>query len=172
MRKYAPIVALLSLLLAACYSSSTMLLDPSAARQPWPTSTWSENQFGTTKNFRATKRSDGWYDYAEQNSDGTWGDNSRVLLNDLGSVKGHTLYVYGTFIKPEEGEGVFIYGVVVALPNGKWKAVTPDCENAVAAGIAKSRSTGKCLFANRAQLLDALREYANTPQFWKEVEGK
>ena len=168
MRKLAPLVALLSLLLTACYSSTTMLLDPSAARQPWPSSTWTETRMSETKTFRATKRSDGWYDYVQQNTDRKW-DEYRVLLNDLGTVNGHTLYAYGTHLKPSDGEGAFIYGVVVALPGGKWKVVTPDCENAVAAGIAKSRSTGKCMFANRAQLLDALREYASTPQFWKEV---
>ena len=59
----------------------------------------------------------------------------------------------------------------VALPGGKWKAVTPDCDRAPDGAIAKKYGTDKCRFANRQQLLDALREYANSAGFEKELAG-
>jgi hypothetical protein len=170
MRQFAPLIALLSLLLVACYTSTTLLLDPSAARQPWPSSTWSETHSGMIKNYRATKRGDGWYDYAEQDGNGGKWEEHPVLLNDLATLKGRTLYAYAMHFPPGDDGLSYIYGAVVALPNGKWKAVTPDCDSGIIGGIAKSHGAMRCQFTSRGQLLDALREYANTPQFLKEVE--
>jgi hypothetical protein len=162
-------VALLAVCLSACYVSKTMLLDPSAARQPWPTSAWTETHNNTVKNYRAVKRSDGWYDYGELHTDtGKW-EVRRVLLNDLGIVHGRTLYAYAIPVEPagDNGESV-LYGVVVVLPGGKWKAVTPDCTNDVPKAIASAHLADKeCMFRDRIQLLSALRDYAATPEFDK-----
>ena len=159
-------VAVLALTLSACYVSKAMLLDPSAARQPWPSSTWSETHNSTVKHYRATKRSDGWYDYAELHTDtGKW-EERKVLLNDLGIVNGRTLYAYGMQSAPgDDGQSV-LYGILVALPGGKWKVVTPDCSLDVPKAIAKAHHVEKdCMFSDRSQLLGALRDYAATPEF-------
>jgi hypothetical protein len=160
-------IVLLSLVLSACYVSKTMLLDPAAARQPWPSSTWSETHNGAVDNYRAVKRSDGWYDYGEQHADtGKW-EEHKVLLNDLGTVSGRTLYAYAMQMEPgDEGQSV-LYGIIVALPGGKWKAVTPDCSLDVPKAIARAHHVDEknCMFSDRAQLLGALRDYAATPEF-------
>jgi hypothetical protein len=167
MRKFAPLVALLSLLLAGCYSSTKMLLDPQAARQPWPSSTWSETHNGAVKHYRATKRSDGWYDYGQLHADtGKW-EVRKVLLNDLGTVNGRTLYVYAMQSAPGDNGQSVLYGIIVTLPAGKWKAVTPDCSLDVPKAIAKAHHVeeNNCMFSDRSQLLGALRDYAATPEF-------
>lgn len=159
-------VALLAVGLSACYVSKTLLLDPASARQPWPSSTWSETHNGAVKNYRATKRADGWYDYGEQRADtGQW-EEHKILLNDLGTVSGRTLYVYAMQMEPgDDGQSV-LYGIVVTLPGGKWKIVTPDCSLDVPKAIAKAHHAEKdCMFSDRSQLLGALRDYAATSEF-------
>ena len=137
------LVAFLALFLSGCFVSKALLLDPAAARQPWPSSTWSETHNGTTKNFRATKRSDGWYDYAEQDGSTAKVEEHKVLLNDLGVIKGRTLYAYAMEFPPGDEGQRYIYGIIVALPNGKWKAVTPDCTLGVAETIVKAHNIDK-----------------------------
>src|SRR5689334_14337659 len=173
MRFHRLFIALFALCLSGCYVSRTVLLDPGAARQPWPTSTWSETQNGAVKNYRAVKRSDGWYDYGEQHTDGKW-EQHKVLLNELGTVSGRPLYAYAMQMEPgDEGQSV-IYGIIVALPNGKWKAVTPDCSLDVPKAIAKAHHVEEknCMFSDRAQLFGALRDYAATPEFAKIVTAQ
>ena len=172
MRKLQSLVMLLTILLSACYISKNLLLDPSAARQPWPSSTWSETKNGVITTYHATKRSDGWYDYAEERSDTGKKEEHKILLNDLGTVNGRVLYAYAMQFEPGNEGAQFIYGIIATLPGGKWKPVTPDCSSEPAESIAKSRHADKdCMFTGRAQLLDALRAYANTPQFAQAVDA-
>ncbi len=183
--KYAALPAILAcLLLAGCYESKSNLLDTSAARQPVASSAgWTDTRDSSTYHDRMTARSDGWYDFSEASVDkdgkeGSW-ETHTVLLNDLGANNGWTLYAYTTW---DDTEKAYVYGIVAIDGSGVWRSAQPNCDTvmgddpnppelaiAVAAGAANEKDSGICEFSTSANLLEALRNYSNTDEFWKAI---
>ncbi len=84
------LLPLVLLLLSGCYESQSMLLDPSAARQPVQGGDWTETRGGDSYHDRMIARSDGWYDFYEQDvtTNGNW-EHHVVLVNTLGVGSGY-----------------------------------------------------------------------------------
>jgi hypothetical protein len=159
------LVALLSLALSGCYTSTSQLLDPAQARQPFAAGDFTSH--GTAKHLAA--RSDGQYDLEEKTESGPL--THVVLLNDLGASRGHTIYAFGTWDDAPDGAppGAYVYGIVVDMGGEGWISIPPDCAQTQALSVATSIN-GACVFAERSKLLDALRAYAETDEFWTAVE--
>jgi hypothetical protein len=175
MKRIAAILA--CVLLAGCYESQSMLLDPSAARQPVASnSDYTDTRDGQAYHDRLIARSDGWYDFSEamRNSDGTEGEweTHTVLLNDLGNSNGWALYAYGTW---DDTEKAYVYGIVAVGANGVWRSAGPDCSGDDPPGLAPAQQAGAqigqgiCTFTSASGLLDALRAYTDTAAFWTAI---
>jgi hypothetical protein len=150
---------LLTTLVSACYESDQLLLSPAAAQRPLSDDEWSATEDGKEVGRTLTLRSDGWYDYAKQSSDGSW-ETYIVLLNALDGP----LYAYAVF---DSTEGAYVYGVVKVASNGGWWSAQPDCTNDEAGAIATRWGAAAqmgCRFTSASALFGALREYADTAQ--------
>jgi hypothetical protein len=172
---------------AGCYESQTQLLDIKAARQPAAANDGLDTRQSITYHEKLIALADGQYDFEQatrdDNSgrDGAWTRHT-VLVNELGTVRGHNLFVYGTW---DAGENAFVYGILVPQSDNSWKAVAPDCaRNALGDFVAREyvvamrrgakiidRSNGVCEFASRDLLMAALRDFANTDEFWMRANG-
>jgi hypothetical protein len=172
---------LAGLLLSGCYESQSQLLDLTQARQPVVASDVLDVRKGKTYHEKLTPRSDGQYEFDEalrdtNGRDGDWSHHT-VLLNDLGTIRGHILYAYGT---RDAGENAFVYGILVFKGGNSWKGVAPDCaRNALGDYVTRefvvafrngativNRSNGVCEFSTSGALIGALRDFANTDEFW------
>lgn len=175
------LVSLVGVLLSGCYESQSQLLDPGQARQPVAASDVLDVRQGTTYHEKVTPRSDGQYEFDQatrdtNGRDGNWSRHT-VLVNDLGTIRGHVLYAYGTWDAPENA---FVYGILVFKGGNNWKGVAPDCaRNALGDYVTRefvvafrngakivNRSNGVCEFSTPAMLIGALRDFANTDEFW------
>jgi hypothetical protein len=170
------------LLLAGCYESKGMLLDPSVARQP--ISSYQDWRYGSGDNAyhaRLNPRGDGWYNFEEakigdDGVDGEWNHHT-VLMNYLENDSGNDIYVYGTW---DDGEKAYIYGIVFVRGNGNWQSFAPNC-NPMASGdwydsdVAAAQGAGAeladaCTFGDAATLFQAMRNVVAAPGFWKRVD--
>ena len=168
-------------LLSGCYESPAQLLDLAQARQPIAASDVLDVRRDITYHEKITPRADGQYEFDQatrdmNGRDSTWITHT-VLLNDLGTVRGHVLYAYGTW---DGSENAFVYGILVFKGANNWKAVSPDCaRNALGNYVAReyvvafrdgatidNRSNGICEFSTSGILVGALRDFANTDEFW------
>jgi hypothetical protein len=180
------LVSLASVLLSGCYESRTQLLDLAQARQPVASSDVLDVRQGTTYHERITPRADGQYEFDQATRDANGRDSAwvrhTVLLNDLGTIRGHVLFAYGT---SDPSENAFVYGVLVFKGANNWKAVAPNCaRNALGDYVAREfvvavrdgatvvdRSNGVCEFPTSGMLVGALRDFANTDEFWSRANG-
>ena len=182
------LACLAALLLAGCYESSEMLLDASQARQPIKAGQdWKYGNGDRVYHARLTPRPDGWYDFAEARVDGDGTDGSweqrTALLNFLKNQRGADIFIVGTW---DEGEGTYLYGLVVVQPNGAWQSVVPNCDRFTASGgwhdsdlaaaqkaFASQTARGfGCFFRNAASLKRAMNHVVSAPGFWERVAGK
>jgi hypothetical protein len=184
------IILLIGLTLAGCYESSTMLLDPGAARQPIAAGKdWTYGSGDRRFHARLTPKPNGWYDYAETRLDrngaeGPWRTHA-VVLNDLAKVDGYDLFVYGTYNRTDEA---YMYGLVVIGKGGFWQSVIPNCDPANADAkwlqpdIRAAKAAGAnikaidelesvCHFTKRDQLFAAMRNVIAAPGFWDRVKA-
>lgn len=177
---------LVSLVLAGCYESQTQLLNPAEARQPLASNDALDTRQGVTYHEKLTVRSDGQYDFQQAvrddyGQDSAWSRHT-VLLNDLGTIRGHVVYAYGTW---DSGENAFVYGIIVFKGGNSWKAVAPNCaRNALGDYVARefvvafrhgakivNRSSGVCEFTTADMLMASLRDFAGTDEFWAEANA-
>jgi hypothetical protein len=176
------LLPLVLLLLSGCYESQSMLLDPSAARQPVQGGDWTETRGGDSYHDRMIARSDGWYDFYEQDvtTNGNW-EHHVVLVNTLGSSRGYVTYAYGSW---DDDEKAYVYGIAVILSDGSWHTVQPNCDDTnidpVEKGVALQQGAtiikdgspqggDVCEFDNTGSLLAALNAYAQTDDFWNRL---
>jgi len=174
-------LALGCFLLTGCYESQTQLLDLTQARRPISITDTIDIRQGVTYHEKLAPRNDGQYEFYEANRDSNGQDGAishhTVLLNDLGTIRGHALYAYGAW---DPGEQAFVYGILVFKEVNSWKAVTPSCaRNALGDYVGSefvialrrgaryvNHSDGVCEFASSDMLLSALRDFANSDDFW------
>ncbi len=158
------LLALTCTFLSACFESKSLLLDPAQARNPLQDQSWTQAGSGENadKPIQHTLKlaSDGWYDY----------DEYHVLINDLGSRDGATLYIYGA---PDGSEGAYVYGILAVWPNGAWRTTRPDCsveaERAIGINAGAQAPEDVCMFDSAPALLQAMRTYSTTDEFWKRL---
>jgi hypothetical protein len=167
------------LLLANCYESQELLLNAADARQPLTHQDWQHGSGDSIYHAELTPRPDGWYDYAfapvrADGSEGAW-EHHKLLLNDLQSVGGERLYIFGIWDNVQQA---YIYGVVTVSPDGSWRAVAPSCSArstdewyksdiaaAVSAGGMHSQGDDVCTFKSRGALFEAMRKVIANPGF-------
>jgi hypothetical protein len=156
------------LLLAGCYESQDLLLDPGAARQPFAAGARSLIEDDKTTRFVLTPRSDGWYD-VQAVEDGSPGAAHKVLLNDLSKDSGRTLYAYATY---DSDEGAYVYGILSVDADGRVMKKDADCHREADEKIAEQMGGAKKLvdscqfYRNDKGLLAALQALAKNPKHW------
>lgn len=183
----AMVLALAGLLLAGCYESNQMLLNPGMAAQPIKTAAdWKYQSDGDTYHAKLRPRSDGWYEFeeAQVNSDGSEGtpDHHALLLNYLERADTNDVYVFGTW---NERESTFMYGIAVIRPDHTWRLLIPNCDSftarggwasvdvdaAVKAAAQTPRGQYGCFFTSDQSLRRAMRNLVETKTFWQRLDG-
>ncbi len=174
-------------LLAGCYESRVMLLDPAAARQPVKTAMdWKYTNDAGTFHARLTPRRDGRYDYQESevDQDGSEGDPERhvALLNFLDRVSGADIYIVGMW---NGNDHAYMYGLAVVRPDINWRVVFPNCDFFTSRGgwqeadlMAAQKAFARrpngeagCFFTSTASLKNAMTYVVNTPGFWTRLNA-
>ncbi len=101
-------LALAALMLAGCYISNRLLLDPEAAAHPLDDGVYARAD-GSDR-WRVSRALDGWYAVEHYNMNGTIGETRRVLFNDL------PLGALSAFAVAEQTDEGFVYAVIMKTP--------------------------------------------------------
>jgi hypothetical protein len=154
-------------MLAACYASDSLLLDPDAAAHPIDDGAYVRDGDPTDR-LRLTLRPDGWYDVEEFNANGTIGQTRQMLANEQ-DFDGRDGYI----LAEADGDGGYDYAVAF-LDQGRVFLATPDCsdpldrEDAVDHGAEPEDDEAmihNCLFKSRSALAAALSQFAGHADF-------
>lgn len=159
-------VVLAAALLAACYASPALLLDPDAAAHPIEDGVYQRE--GEDSRYRVSLGSDGWYRIEEIQAGGLIGESHRALLNPISLDGG-----INAFAVAEETDQGYEYGIAL-LEHGRVFLATPDCVDPVDRNDAVDHGgqaedddpmTHICSFKTRGALNAALAAYAGHATF-------
>lgn len=156
------LVGLASLVLAGCFTSTTLLLDADAAVTPL-----SAGDYANDKGKRnVTVGADGWYDQRVYLSSGALDNASRrMLLNRAPELESGSRSVY--YFAAVDQDVNWVYGLLV-IEGGAVYDIVPDCEfDDAAHDIATSEGakyyedeySADCGFSDAASLKRALGRY-------------
>jgi hypothetical protein len=159
-------LCLIGLGLSACYASTRLLLDATAAAHPLDDGIY-VRVGDEADRIRITQDPDGWYRVERFNDNGTIGETHRVLANEasLGGREGYAL--------AEETDDGFDYAVAFVDGERVYLA-TPDCSDSLDRDDAVDHGgeaqddeamTHNCLFKNRDALFAALSGFAGHAEF-------
>jgi len=166
MKALTPLLISAALVLAACYASPGLLLDPGEAAHPIDDGVYQQD--GDDARYRVNQGSDGWYRIEQVEQGGLIGQSHRVLLNAMTLDGGRE----GFAVAEQTDEG-YAYAVAY-LDHGRVYLATPDCvdpldrNDAVDHGARAEDDdpmTHICKFRTRGAVLAALAAYAGHASF-------
>jgi hypothetical protein len=143
-----------ALLLAGCYASDDLLLDPAEAAHPLPDGVY-VRQGDDADRFRLTLEPDGWYSVERIDARGLLGETHRVLANPVGDG----------FALADEGPDGFRYAFA-RVSGVRLYLSAPDCadpldrDDAEDQGATEGDMPGACRFASRGALTAALAAFS------------
>jgi hypothetical protein len=155
-----------ALVLAACYASPALLLDPDAAAHPIEDGTYQRD--GEDARYRVSLGSDGWYRIEPIEAGGLIGESHRALLTPI-TLDGSR----EAFAVAEQTDEGYEYGIAL-LDHGRVFLATPDCADPVDRDDAVDHGgqaedddpmTHICSFKTRGAVMAALAAYAGHASF-------
>jgi hypothetical protein len=162
------IMALASVLLAGCYVSTNLYLDPSESEAPLVTGVYSRPTARGDEIKRVTHEPDGWYLVEIVDQDGTIGDSYRVLFNKMEMDGDRQGYIFASLDRDQD----YFYGVMIVDHDGIHLG-QPDCADeddrnlAEDAGADFDQDTSRpsCRFHDADSLKQALATFADQTDF-------
>ena len=170
MKPLLAVLAFAALLLSGCYTSATLLLDPTEAQHPLDDGVYVRRMATSLLDRkRVTRSADGWYVIEELNDAGGVEETARVLFNRMSLSGGREGYVFAADDKDED----YKYGVAFAGKDGFF-AVQPDCDQALDRDAATDNGgvyddgnsmQTVCRFSKASDLTASLAAFADQADF-------
>ena len=160
------LLAVLMAALSACYASTRLLLDPTAAAHPLEDGVYVRDG-DATDTLKVTQEPDGWYSVEKIDPAGGIGETHRVLANEA-ELDGRDGYVLA-----EQTDDGFVYSIGFVEDKRVYLA-TPDCADPLDhddaidhGGEAQDDEamTHNCLFRTRDAVIAALSGFAGHADF-------
>ncbi|HEV8630998.1 MAG TPA: hypothetical protein VGV61_11825 [Thermoanaerobaculia bacterium] len=157
---------LAALLLAGCWESKELLLDPAHAARPFADGVWSRTDGQDSQ--RLTSIAGGFY-RVHGIGEADAADDAKMLFTPLGDVNGKPAYAFAMRSINDDQLDNWTYGVV-RVDGAAFEEWAPSCNDT--AELAKRHGAtvdqehgGECVFAKGDELIAALKELAQGSRF-------